>query len=346
MNQKTLSRRGFLRASAGVAALVPLGGVLAACASDAPAAGGSGLAPQSFTTTSAYSAAYYWVFLAKDKGFWSNRGLDVTIRAGQGSSTALQAMLGGSVEYSYANPLDTIVAIADQQAPIVSVAQINQRQNFAFGSLSSAPLRDPAQWAGKRIGIVSSGGATEKTLNMILSSVGVDQGSVTRPITGVGAGAAELARTGQVDGWISEINDLRFLAQAGLGVDVLEIDPWVDVPATTIAATTRTVAEQPEEVAAFLGGVKEAVLYAADPANSAEVLSIVKGYATEVPEDKLAFELPIRVELATADGPDSVLKFKPEAWERGQQTMLDLGLITKTVPLTSLYDASIVDSLT
>jgi NitT/TauT family transport system substrate-binding protein len=354
MQHDTYSRRRFLRSSSRLALTLPLVGglaaTLAACGGDdaEPSGdeGGGTTVKQGFTTSSAFSSSYFAAFVAREKGFWSDRGLDIAIRAGQGSSPALQAVLGNSVQYGWSNPLDTIVAIAEQGAPVINIAQVNQRLNFAFASPSKAPLNDPKEWEGKKIGIVSSGGATEKSLDIALLSRGVDPKSVKRPITGVGAGAAELARKGAVDGWISEINDLQQLKDAGFEIEILELDPYVKVPATTLAATTKLVADQPENVSKFLGGMREAIVFAMDEANEAEVVKIVKKYATDVPNDKIAFELRIRVGLASADGKDSVLAFKPDAWEAGQKTMVDLGLVKKAVPVDRLINTELLGAAT
>ncbi|MEO6019041.1 MAG: ABC transporter substrate-binding protein, partial [Knoellia sp.] len=214
MGRTALTRRSFL-GGALVAGGAGATFVLAGCASQddkqapGPAASGDTLKQVDgrYITALGLNLSFVEVMVAKEQGFFDKQGLNLEIKGGSGTATAIQAVLGNTVDISRTAAINAIVAAAKQDAPLVSIGTVRQRSQFDVVSLASKPLKSPKELAGKTVGVVSAGGSTENLLDMMLLSAGVDRASVKRPITGVGTAAYELAKKGQIDAWISVDTD-------------------------------------------------------------------------------------------------------------------------------------------
>lgn len=340
-------RRTFLGRAARVGVLVPASGGLAVllggCGERArnpqAAGGGAGGPAQTYTTALGFLPSFMETFVAKEQGFWSNRGLEVEIRGGQGTASAIQSVIGGSSAYSRASGINSIIAVADQQAPIVNVGTVYQRSQFVLASLADKAITDPTQLAGKSVGVVSSGGSTENLLDVMLTTAGVPKTEVSRPVTGVGAAAYQLARDGQVDAWIALDGDIAQLTeQQGAQLTTVNTDEYAPIPADSYVAAQTVLQATPDAVPKFLAGVLDAMRFTMDQGNWDAVVEAVRFYNPELQEDVARFQIPLEIEKWTAAGTDKLLEMDPARWEQGVQGLAAAGLVQNTVPADRLID--------
>ena len=86
---------------------------------------------------------------------------------------------------------------------MIAIAEIFQRDLFFVISHADKPLRNTADLAGKTVGIVSEGGATENLLDMRLAASGVPSDKVQRQSVGNAPGAFEFVKQGRISGFIA-----------------------------------------------------------------------------------------------------------------------------------------------
>ena len=87
-----------------------------------------------------------------------------------------------------------MIAIANQGAPLHSVAFTTRRSTLAIVSDKKEPLTKPADLVGNRIGIPSEGGTSETTLDLLIASNGIDPRDVPRQVTGFTPGPSSSSR--------------------------------------------------------------------------------------------------------------------------------------------------------
>ena len=198
------------------------------------------------------------IMYADTGGFFAKHNLDVEIRGGRGSAMAVQQIAAGNVLISRTGGTDMIKAVA-KDPNIIAFGEVFQRDIFFVISSADKPLTEPQQFAGKTIGVVSVGGATENILNMMLAKEGIPADSVKRQPTGEGPGPFELIGQGRIDGYIATYSTVAQLKGDKRPFVAWSVDKVAPSPGQVYIASKKAIAERPEELANFLRGVYDAL---------------------------------------------------------------------------------------
>ena len=211
-------------------------------------------------------------FVALDKGWYAEEGLDLEIQTPSDPSAALKQVAAGHTEFGVSFQEQLTVARA-AGIPVVSVAAIIQHNSSAFAALASSGIRTPADFAGKTY--ASYGLPIERPiLEGLMGCHGADAGTVRFVDVGFDAFPALLA--GRVDlAWI-------FLGwdgvQAGLkGVELVTVplhgDCLPDYYTPIVIAGEKTIAERGDLVRRFLAATRRGYEYAIEhPLEAAGIL--------------------------------------------------------------------------
>ena len=105
------------------------------------------------------------LWAANDFGYLAKRSVNLDLVMIPGSARGAQALIGGSIHFAQIDGTALIAAI-NQGADLVFVASSLNR--FPFSLVTQKNIRQPKDLAGKKIGIVSLGGAHEVSLILAL----------------------------------------------------------------------------------------------------------------------------------------------------------------------------------
>lgn len=294
-----------------------------------------------YMTALGLSLSFAEAMIAKEQGFFDEQGLFVEILGGSGTATALQSVLGGTSLLSRANAINGIISVANEGAPIVSVGTCRQGGQFELASLPGGPINEPSDLrAGMNIGIISAAGAAENLLDAMLLDQNIDPGSIGKPITGVGPAAFELARRGEIDGWIAVNTDRQALQDDGEEIVAFNVYDHVDIPSDTFVTRADLMGTGDERVVRFLAGVIQAIKWAEKPENWEEAVANVRVYNPSINAEAAVKQMPLLVEDWLASGEDGILAVDPDRWARGQETLVKLGLVDTPAPVDRLIDGS------
>ena len=106
--------------------------------------------------------------IAQMKGFYREEGLDLETLLIRGS-VGMQALIGGSVDYSSA--AGSIIAAGVRGAPVRLVLIVNSKPQFDM--VGQADVKTVSQLKGKVVGISSRGGAVDLLTQLILQKHGL-----------------------------------------------------------------------------------------------------------------------------------------------------------------------------
>jgi NitT/TauT family transport system substrate-binding protein len=184
--------------------------LLAACAALAipPAAGGAPAPapekPRLHLAAAGVGFPYLPFVIAESRGYFKEAGLDVEIGVFSGGAKALQAMMGGSADI-VAGAYSNTITMAARGQKLVSFVTLASCPGWVFGvtRASHGRVKTYADLKGMRIGVSSPGSSFHMGVNYLLSKSGVRPGDVSIIGVGSSAGAIAAARSGEIDGLMS-----------------------------------------------------------------------------------------------------------------------------------------------
>ncbi|HSM26357.1 MAG TPA: ABC transporter substrate-binding protein, partial [Anaerolineaceae bacterium] len=92
------------------------------------------------------------VYVAQEKGFFTERNLDVTIEHSPGSGQHLQLVAQGKVQVTTQDAGILLRRRSDPGLPLVSIGLIGQRGQQAFAALKSSEFTTPKDWENHLVG--------------------------------------------------------------------------------------------------------------------------------------------------------------------------------------------------
>jgi NitT/TauT family transport system substrate-binding protein len=150
---------------------------------------------------------------ASDFGFLAKRGVNMDLVMIPGSARGAQALLGGSTHFAQIDGTALIAAI-NQGADLVFVA--SSLNKFPFSLVTQKNIRQPKDLAGKKIGIVSLGGAHEVSLILALREWNIPRQSVTLLASGPAANRLIALSAGALDATLLAPPETSEAARMGL----------------------------------------------------------------------------------------------------------------------------------
>ena len=116
------------------------------------------------------------VWAPKDLGLFDKYGFKGDVILVPGSVRQIQALQGGSIDFAQVDAATAINAI-NQGADMVMVS--GSLNSFPYSFMTQKEIRKPEDLAGKKIGILAVGGATETATILALRAWNVPRASVT-----------------------------------------------------------------------------------------------------------------------------------------------------------------------
>src|SRR3984957_362191 len=210
-------------------------------------------------------------FLAQDRGYFKQEGLDVTFDQGNGSGAAVPQVANGAYDMGFGdiNALIELAAKKPDDAP-VGVYMIYNRPPFTVAVKTESPIQSPADFPGHKLGGSANDGAL-KLFPALCATAKIDCSKVD--IVNMQPNLREqMLMQGQVDAVFGYVNTIRFSAKlTGIDPDkqlrFIKYDAYgMDLYSNAIIVSRKFVKEHPEAVKGFLAalnhGIKDAI---ADP---------------------------------------------------------------------------------
>jgi putative hydroxymethylpyrimidine transport system substrate-binding protein len=273
-------------------------------------------------------------YVAKEKGFFQEQGLDVDIRHSL-SGESMQLLQAGTVNFTTADASDVIKRIADPGLDLLAVALIGQKgqQGFAVGAKSG--ISTPKDWAGKTLGYK---GSVPPEFSAIARSAGLDPSKVNQVRVGFDP---RVLSEGQVDILaVFMSNEPDTLAQAGYPTKVFDPNDYgVPLLGLTYVTTHAYAAKQPETVAKFVKACLHGIDYAAS--HREEALDIVMKYAPDEQRQHQGFILDTELARAESDVTKANgLGWQTAAqWQALEQVLVDYQAIARPVDVNRAFTA-------
>ena len=207
-------------------------------------------------------------FLADDKGYFKDEGLEVTLDQGNGSGAPIGLVANGTYDVGFGdiNALIELAAKKPDEAPIAVFVMFNQPP-FTVAVKSGSPIKTPKDFEGKTLGGAAGDGAL-KLFPALCKLAKFDCAKVN--ITNMQPNLREqMLMQGQVDGVFGYVNTIRFSARL-MGVDDSQIryinygDYGMDLYSNAIIVSKKLVKDNPKAVAGLVRAINRGLLELAE----------------------------------------------------------------------------------
>jgi NitT/TauT family transport system substrate-binding protein len=194
--------------------------------------------------------AAYWVAL--DKGYYKERGLDVAMENSKGSGDSIAKVASGRADVGLADAAVVIAAIS-RGAGVKDVGMVFDKTPLNVWSRKDAPITEPKQLEGKTVA-APPGDSQRQMFPAFAKLAGIDAGKVTWVNVEPAAKIAALAEK-RVDAVADYTTGLPFYEKA-MGKGNAIAMPWAkfgfDMYSMSIMASEKTMKERPKVLRAFL----------------------------------------------------------------------------------------------
>jgi len=286
-----------------------------------------------------FNAGFTGDFVAKDKGFWNNEGIDVTIYEGGPNASPIQLVAGGSEEFGLATG-DQIILARAKGIPVVAIAVIYQRNPLAFISLQESGITRPQDFIGKKVGLTYTD--DEPLYRSMINKLGIDDKKIKE--TKVGFDYATFLNK-EVDTYpVFENTQAIEIQQKGFKINIINPSDYDIQSYSNLYFTTEEIIEnEPEKVEKFLRGVLNGWNYAIENPDSA--LESVNRFAENINSNSNRASLAETLKLVKPTPDTQVGMMTREGWQKTQEILLENKILAEPVDLNGVYTNEFLDEI-
>lgn len=219
-------------------------------------------------------------YVAKEKGFFDQEGLDVTIdHTAPGQGENFKRLAAKDIQVTTIPGPDLLTQVGDNGVPFVSVAVFGHSSDNGLMTLANSGIKTLKDMEGKKVGYKF---IVLPWMKAMFDSAGVDQSKIN--FVGVGFDPRVILPDfgeGAVDAvQIFKSNEPDTMTRAGFPVTVFNPEDFGVPTLGQTYITNREIAQSnPELITKFLKATMMGLKYATDPKNTEEVTDIIMKYA-------------------------------------------------------------------
>ena len=288
-------------------------------------------------------------FVARDKGYFSEQGINVTaIRKGTGSTDALKLVANGNADFGFAD-LPTLQVGRSQKLPVVALVAVNQESPLAMISIKSKhPMSKPADMKGMNIGVHPSG-STYVFLKSFFAKNGLNladfkQSTVAPPYENM----LLLGRVDVVPGYIdAEVPELEAHAGGPGSLSILLGAKYgYDAYGSGLFTSEKTIAGKPDLVQRFVNAYVKAFRFVIENPQQAIDIVVKANPEYQGKEHTLMAQLQADIK-STFFGPytkqHGIGTISGKQWTATAQVLKDQAVLPADFNPAGGFDSSFVD---
>lgn len=219
---------------------------------------------------------YSPLYIAKEKGYFEEEGLDVEFYYAA-AAEIVKNVAAQNVEFGFPNA-DSVIAAKTQDIPVKVVHTTYQNGLGAAIFKKDSGISSPADFKGKKVAVTSLGSPNYIQLQIMLEDSGLTLDDIELEVIGTGAIVNALV-TDQVD--VIVFSMLRTIEMQNQGVEVEDIlsDEYLPSHGNVLISSEKLIDEDPELIESFKNGLDKGLQYVID-GNAREAVDLsVEKYA-------------------------------------------------------------------
>lgn len=275
-----------------------------------------------------------FLYLAKEKGWFTEAGIDLDIIAGQGSTVAVKTVGAGETPFAIAD-VATVARAWEAGVPIVAAAVLLKESPTVVYSLKTKNITKMSDLCGKKLG-VNIKSTTSEQYRAMVRLANLKNCEITEvPISG-GGGKEVLA--GAVDAAvIFSYEDPAQLQSKGQEINTIPASQFFKLYSLSIITNADTATKNRPLVDSFVRVAMRGIKYALEHPDEAKQAFLKTAPEADVGYEKLKFDLFSKLLAADESRGDLVGKATPDGWTNSLKVLKDLSIIKSDVDPAGRY---------
>ena len=201
---------------------------------------------------------YAPLYLAQEKGYFAEQGLDVEFYYSAGADIVKNVGVG-NVEFGFPNA-DSVIVGRGAGIPVKVVHTTYQQGLGATIFKRSSGISGPADLKGKKVAVTSLASPNYIQLQVMLKEAGLAVSDLDLEVIGTGAIVGALA-DGQVDAIVFSMLRTVELRNQGVDVDEIRSDTFLPSHGNVLIAGEKLLKDEPELVEKFVSALDKSLDY-------------------------------------------------------------------------------------
>lgn len=302
--------------------------------------------PIKFTLDWKIQAVHGWFYLAKEKGYFAEEGLDVTIDQGEGSAATVSRIMSGAYDAGFGdmNAIIQNAATTPEDAPVM-VYQIYNQPPFAVLTKTGGPVDSLASLEGLKVG-APPGSASTKLFPALATAAGFDADKVE--LVSVKSNLQEQMLVQDQVAASLVFNVTSYLNILGIGLDPDKDFTWypygasgLDIYSNGVMVSRKLLAEHPEAVQGLVNAIAKAMAdVLANPQEGVDIITATEPLSNgELELKRLQFALDHLI-FSDESKENGIGAVDPERLARSIATIKSLYDLPSAPAVEDVFDAS------
>jgi NitT/TauT family transport system substrate-binding protein len=265
-----------------------------------------------------------FLYLAKEKGWFADVGIDLEIIAGQGSTVAVKTVGAGETPFAIAD-VATVARGWEAGVPLVAAAVLLKESPTVVYSLKAKDITKMSDLCGKKVGINIKSTTSEQYRAMVRLA-NLKNCEITEvPISG---GGSKEVLSGAVDAAvIFSYEDPAQLLAKGQELNTIPASQFFKLYSLSIITNVETATKKRAMVDSFIKVAVKGIKYALANPEEAKQSFLKLAPEADVAYEKLKFDMFSKLLGGDESGGDAIGKSTEEGWSNSLKVLRDLAII-------------------
>jgi NitT/TauT family transport system substrate-binding protein len=275
-----------------------------------------------------------FLYLAKEKGWFADAGIDLDIIAGQGSTVAVKTVGAGETPFAIAD-VATVARAWEVGVPLVAAAVLLKESPTVVYSLKAKNITKMSDLCGKQLGINIKSTTTEQYRAMFRMADLKDCDIAEVPISG--GGAKELM-SGAIDAAvIFSYEEPAQLQSKGQELNLIPASQYFKLYSLSLITNVETSTKNRALVDSFVQVAIKGIKYALQHPDEAKQAFLKTAPEADAAYESLKFDLFSKLLVADDPSGKSIGEGTQKGWTHSLKLLHELGITKSEVDPTGKF---------